>query len=85
MNKLKRSKLLYAQQNLETKKIWKLKNISTWSQRYSLKKMREEKKKNLCYKGPQSLSKFYIKEDFQMISKYIKSSQLHWSPEKSKV
>ena len=49
-----------------------------------LRKKREEKK-NLFYKGPQSLSKFYIKEDFQMISKYIKSSQLHWSPEKSKV
>lgn len=79
MNKLKRSKILYLQQNVETKKIWKLKTRSMWSQRYSFKK----KDKNLLNKSPQNLSKFYIKEDFQMINKYIKSSQHHWSSGKS--
>ena len=67
----------------------------TWKQRtYEIQKyiyvkpkvfLKKKKTENLFYKSPQSLSKFYIKEDFQMISKYIKSSQLHWSSEKSKV
>ena len=64
----------------------------TWKQgKYEIKKYiyvkpkvflkKKRQRENLFYK---SLSKFYIKEDFQMISKYIKSSQLHWSSEKSK-